>query len=395
MSDIHCATFRLYPKKEQEKIMLLFLDCTRNVYNRLTEICKIHMEKHLPLPSKFDLNNMAKKIRHRNPEMQNVHSHCFQSIASRVHNAFISWIKRNKDGTGFPRFKTCKMFDSFTYAQNTDYSFVGKNGEKCKRKLIRLGMIGLIKFSNPFIIKGECKTATVYRRKMGTHFEWFISITYENKDFRKDTEFIDPSITRKDIGIDMGLENLATLSDGTVIPNDHTYTNKEKDVAKAQRRLSRYEKDTPEYHRQWSRLAHKFKKLRNHRNDMFHKISMNLCEYHRNIFMEDLSVKKMTENSPKKMRKSFRDAGWGIFTRMISYKVEETGNSVIFVNPAYTSQLCSSCGTLVPKDLSIRVHVCPNCGLTISRDVNAAINILNRGLGLQTEAGNCLKCNEG
>ena len=111
--------------------------------------------------------------------------------------------------------------------------------------------------------------------------------------------------------------------------------------------------------------------------------------------MEDLSVKEMAEDSPKGMRKSYRDAGWTIFTNMIRYKAAEAGNKVIFVNPAYTSQLCSSCGTMVPKDLSVREHVCPHCGLTISRDRNAAINILNRGLGLQTEAGNSLKCNEG
>ena len=111
--------------------------------------------------------------------------------------------------------------------------------------------------------------------------------------------------------------------------------------------------------------------------------------------MEDLSVKEMIEDSFKGMRKSYRDAGWAKFTEMIRYKAAEAGNSVIFVNPAYTSQLCSSCGTLVPKDLSERDHICPQCGLMMSRDRNAAINILNRGLRLQTEAGNSLKCHEG
>ena len=110
--------------------------------------------------------------------------------------------------------------------------------------------------------------------------------------------------------------------------------------------------------------------------------------------MEELPVKEMMEESPKCMKKSYRDAGWGIFTRMICYKAAEAGNAVIFVNPAYTSQLCSSCGAMVPKDLSTREHNCPNCGLMISRDLNAAINILNRGLRLQTETGTSLKCNE-
>ena len=147
--------------------------------------------------------------------------------------------------------------------------------------------------------------------------------------------------------------------------------------------------------KQLGKLSHKYKKLRNHRKDLFHKITRRLAEKYRIICLEDLSINEMTDNSFKNMKKSFRDAGWGIFTDMIRYKAAEAGNDLIFVNPAYTSQLCSSCGTMVPKDLSIREHVCPHCGLIISRDQNAAINILNRGLGLQTLAGNSLKSHEG
>ncbi len=153
--------------------------------------------------------------------------------------------------------------------------------------------------------------------------------------------------------------------------------------------------DTPGYLKHLTKLSHKFKKLRNYRKDLFHKISRELIENYKDVIMENLSAKKMAERSFKGMRKSYRDAGWTIFTNMIRYKAAEAGNSIIFVNPAYTSQLCSSCGTIVPKDLSVREHVCPHCGLIMSRDRNAAINILNRGLGLQTKAGNSLKCNEG
>ena len=393
--EIRTVTYRLYPNKAQEMMMDHFLDCTRRVYNRLVEICRTYVEKHLSFPSEFDLMKMATKIRQRNEEMQDVHSHCFQSVAKRVHNAFVSWMKRHDDSVGYPRFRSSKMFDSFTYTYKSDYGFVGKNGEKGLRERIRLGMIGLLKFSNPYIIKGECKTATVFRRRFGDHFEWYVAITFENECYMKDVLSIDPIEERVDVGMDLGLEILAVLSDGSIIPNDCTYRKKEKDLSRQQRKLSLCEKDTPGYQRQLTKLSHKFKKLRNHRKDLVHKISRILAEKYGDIVMEDLSVKEMAEDSPKGMRKSYRDAGWTIFTNMIRYKAAEAGNKVIFVNPAYTSQLCSSCGTMVPKDLSVREHVCPHCGLTISRDRNAAINILNRGLGLQTEAGICLKCNEG
>ena len=256
-------------------------------------------------------------------------------------------------------------------------------------------MIGLLKYSNPFIIKGTCKTATVYRRRIGNHFEWFVTIAYENEDYRKDSVYIDPPFKRTDVGLDLGLDNLAVLSDGCVIPNDHTYKKKENDFSKFHKKISIQDKDTPEYQKLLTKLSHKYKKLRNHRNDLYHKITRSLSEKYSNIYMENLSIKEMAEYSFKGMKKSYRDASWGIFTRMICYKAAEAGNDVIFVNPAFTSQLCSSCGIIVPKDLSIREHICPNCGLRISRDENAAINILNRGLRLQTEAGKSLKCHDG
>ena len=393
--EIRAITYRLYPNKGQEMKFNHFLDVTRNVYNRLVEICRLYIEKQLPFPTEFDLKSMVTKIRNRNEWMKSAYSNCCQAAAVRAHNAFEAWMKRHKKGVGFPRFKSWKMFDSFTYPWKKDFSFVGKDGKPGKRERIRLGMIGLLKFRNPYFIKGECKTATVFRRRFGNHFEWFVTITYENDCYMRDNLNIDPNKERKDVGIDLGLENLAVLSDGNIVPNDHTYKKKEKELIRQQIVLSKYEKNTPDYQKQVTKLSHKFKKLSNHRKDLFHKVSRTITENYRNIIMEDLSVKEMIEDSFKGMRKSYRDAGWATFRDMICYKAAEAGNNVIFVNPAYTSQLCSSCGTLVPKDLSVRKHICPHCGLIMSRDRNAAINILNRGLGLQTEAGNSLKCHEG
>ena len=393
--EMRMVTYRLYPNKGQEVMMNHFIDATRKAYNRLVEICRTYIKKQLSIPSEYDLNKMVTKIRQRDEWMQDVYAHCFQAVSKRVHNAFVSWMNRHEEGVGFPRFKSWKRFDSFTYTYKTDYGFAGKNNEKGRVERIRLGKIGLVKFSNPYIINGECKTATVFRRRIGNHFEWNVAIAFENDCYMKDLLNIDYDLERKDIGIDLGLQNMAILSDGHIIPNDRTYSKKENDLANQNRKMTVYEKDSPEYKRQLAKLSHKYKKLRNYRKDMFHKVSRELTEKYRNIIMEELSVKKMIEDSSKGMKKSYRDAGWGIFTNMICYKAAEAGNRVVFVNPAYTSQLCSSCGFIVPKDLSIREHICPNCGLRLSRDHNAAINILNRGLGLQTEAGNSLKCNDG
>ncbi len=244
--EIRTVTYRLYPNKGQEMIMNHFLDCTRKVYNRLVEICRKYVEKHLPFPSEIDMMKMVTKIRQRNTEMQDVHSHCFASVAKRVHNAFISWMKRHDEDVGFPRFKSWKRFDSFTYTYKSDYGFVGKNGENNLKERIRLGMIGLLKFSNPHIINGECKTATVFRRRFGNHFEWYIAIAFENECYMKDILSIDPVVERKDVGLDLGLENLAVLSDGSIIPNDHTYRKREKDFSRQQTKISKCGRTLPD-----------------------------------------------------------------------------------------------------------------------------------------------------
>ena len=372
-----------------------FLDCTRKTYNRLVEICKTRIEHNLGFPSDFDLIKMATKIRQRNKEMHDVHSQCFHTVAKRVHSAFVRWAKGWKNGTGFPRFKSWKRFDSFKYPTCSCFSFVGKDGKKGKRERVRLGMIGLLKYSNPYVIKGNYKTATVYRRRIGNHFEWYVAISFVYEDYGKDTTYVDPLFKRKDVGIDLGLKNLAVMSDGNIVPNDHIYKKKEKDLSKIQRKISEYEENTLDYQKQLSKLTHKYKRVGNYRNDLFHKITRSITEHYANIYLEDLSVKEMVEDSFKGMRKSYRDASWSIITKMICYKAAEAGSNVVFVSPAFTSQLCSSCGAMVPKDLSVRDHYCPNCGLMISRDENAAINILNRGLRLQTEAGKSLKSHDG
>ena len=82
------------------------------------------------------------------------------------------------------------------------------------------------------------------------------------------------------------------------------------------------------------------------------------------------------------LAKSISDAGWNQLIQFTTYKAEEAGRLVVLVNPHNTSKMCSRCGVLVEKDLSVRVHKCPTCGLEMDRDENAAINIL--GLGLQS-----------
>ena len=122
----------------------------------------------------------------------------------------------------------------------------------------------------------------------------------------------------------------------------------------------------------------------NQRRDFHHKLVRGLVEQFSTIAVEDLNVKGLAGSM---LARSVHDAGWGQFLSMLAVKVEETGRCLIRVNPAGTTQRCSSCGVVVPKTLSDRWHSC-SCGLSISRDHNAARNILQiaQGLGWSLQA---------
>lgn len=98
----------------------------------------------------------------------------------------------------------------------------------------------------------------------------------------------------------------------------------------------------------------------------------------KNKEIEDLNVNRMLHNHC--LSKSISDASWSMFSSILSYKAVDAGRTVVKVNPAYTSQDCSSCGHREKKSLSVRTHSCKCCGLTINRDLNASLNILRIGL---------------
>lgn len=117
-------------------------------------------------------------------------------------------------------------------------------------------------------------------------------------------------------------------------------------------------------------------KIRNQRNDFQHKLSTQLIKAYDFIAIEKLKIKGLSKGI---LSKQVNDAAWGSFFLKLKYKAENTGKSVIEVNPSMTSQQCSQCMEIVKKDLSERTHHCSNCGLVLNRDHNAAMNILRSG----------------
>lgn len=197
---------------------------------------------------------------------------------------------------------------------------------------------------------------------------WYINIAVEvTEALRNDTPC--------PVGVDLGLSTLATLSDASVVENPRHF-----------RRLEVAYGDARRAHKK--RLARKIAtRIANARRDHLHKASARIALDHDLIFVGNVSSSKLSQT---KFAKSVRDAGWSLFKDMLSYKAIRHGGRMIEVDEAMTSQTCSSCGQLPPErprgtaGLGIREFSC-TCGAVIDRDVNAALNILARGLASLAE----------
>ena len=356
--------YRLYPTKHQRYLLEQTLELCRWVYNETLATRKNAWEQEQKSFSRYDTIKMLPTWKEQKPELSNVYSQVLQEVCTRVDLAFKAFFRRVKSGekeVGYPRFKGYGRYDSFTYPQT---GFVLDNNR------LSLSKIGEVKMVLHRPLEGKCKTLTVQRDAIG---KWYACFSCE----------VEPKLlpdTEKAVGIDVGLESFATLSNGEKVNNPRFFRQEEKKLAKAQRKLSKAEKGTPERAKRRKVVAYTYQRIANRRKDFAHKLSRQLVNEYGLIAFEKLNTNGMLKNHC--LAKSISDAAWNQLIQFATYKAEEAGRVVVLVNPRNTSKMCSRCGVLVEKDLSVRVHKCPTCGLEMDRDENAAINIL--GLGLQS-----------
>jgi putative transposase len=350
--------YRLYPNRQQETHLQRHLNHCKDVYNTLLHHCR-----HNPtMPSQYTLNKLLPALKQDNPEYADVYSQVLQNISKRIRDAYHGFFARRDAGlkAGRPRFKSAGRYKSMTYPQS---------GFKVEGDRLVLSKIGGIRMRLHRPIGGDVKTLTVKCMPSG---KWYAVFCCKAEAQPREKP-------HGDVGIDLGLECFVALSDGTRIENPRYYRSMERRLAHLQRSLSRKEKGSRNRMRARQRVAQLHEKIENRRSDFLHKASRAMADSYGTVYMEDLKIRNMVRN--RRLAKSIQDAGWGRFVGMLCYKEEESGGRVVFVNSRGTSQVCSGCGVVVFKSLSVRVHVCPCCGLTLDRDLNAARNILEIGRG--------------
>ena len=344
--------FRIYPTKAQEGLLSDTLETCRHLYNALLS------DRNENGASLWELQGSLPKLKADNKFLRAIHSQVLQDVnfrLDRAFQAFFAGIAKH------PKFRRKGRYSSFTYPQYGGFRVAGN--------WLRLSKIGAIKMKVHRPIEGTPKTCTIVR----DIDQWYACISAEVPEGRERALPGKPAI-----GVDLGVTNLVTLSDGTMIPNPRILAKSVCKIKSLQRNLSRKQSGSNNREKTRIRLAKAWRTVRRQRDDFAHKLSDKITKEHQTIVFENLRTKNMVRN--RNLASAIMDASWGQLRRLTAYKAERRGGRVILVDPRGTSQKCSGCGEVVPKELYERVHRCSRCGLTLDRDVNAARNILKAGL---------------
>src|ERR687886_2560083 len=323
-----------------------------------------------------ELYRIAKKLRQEFPFAKALNSSACQAAIERAYSAiarFHSNCKNSIPGKkGYPKFKkNCRSVEYKTsgwkLSPNRDLiDFIDKT---CIGKLKLKGTWDL----NYYQLE-QIKRVRLVRRADGYYVQFLISV--ENK--------VNVELTGKMLGLDVGLAEFYTDSNGHTEPNPRFYRTGEKRLKFRQRHISRKKKGSANRRKAINKLGRVHLKISRQREEHARKLARCVIQSNDLVAYEDLRIKNLVKNHC--LAKSINDAGWYQFRKWLEYFGVKLGKITVAVNPAYTSQKCSNCGTILKKSLSMRTHVC-QCGFVLDRDWNAAINILKLALSTTGHVG--------
>jgi putative transposase len=350
--------------------MVTMLDTHRHLYNRALAERRDAWEQEQRSVRYGDQSAQLKVDRIMNPYLAQTNFSSCQATLRRLDKAFQAFFRRMKPGeqAGYPRFKGQDRFDTVEFPSYGD-------GCKLDGRRVYFQHIGKVRIVLHRPIEGTIKTLSFTRRAD----DWYLVVSCDLREAQT-VQHSGPAV-----GIDVGLTHFATLSTGEQVANPRFFRKDEQALAKAQRRMAKEGKGTPERKRRKRIVRRIHERIGNRRRDFAHKLSRRLVNEFGTIVFEDLSITRMIKNHS--LAKSIADAAWNQLITYTQDKAEDAGAVCSQIDPRGTSQRCSRCSVVVQKDLSIRVHQCPSCGLEIDRDLNAALNILAVGLhGIGTQS---------
>jgi putative transposase len=367
MQQLKAYKYRIYPNEQQQVQLAQFFGAKRWIYNHYLSLQKqrfLAKEKHL---TNFDINKLItqKKKEPDTSWLRDIDDWCLKNASEDLSNAysqFFASIKRKRCGKKIELPKLKKRSNKQSYRTR------GIKLEEQGLKLPKFKSHININLHQP--ITGTIKSATITKTPSG---KYYISILCET-----DVDLM--SMTGREVGIDMGLKDLAILSNGIKFQHPEQQLAKTKQLLKKQqRKLSRKTRGSKNYEQQRIQVAKKYERITYIRNNYYHNISKYLVSNYDAIYVEDLNVAGMMKN--RRLSRKIAESAWSILSRMIEYKCSWYGKTYYRINRwTPSSKTCSSCEQKLDSlSLDVRNWTCTACGVEHDRDVNAAQNIKNTG----------------
>jgi len=373
MKRLQAYKFELMPNGEQTRVMRQYAGACRFVYNKALAWQNVQYQADNSFKFSYTkIANLLPQWKYELPWLKDAPSQSLQQSLKNLEASFINFFAKRSD---FPRFKKKGMSDSFKFPQ-------GFKLEQHNNRIF-LPKLGWIRYRNSREVLGIVKNITV-SHKFG---KWYASIQTE----REVETPVHPSVSA--VGIDVGIAQFATLSNGQMVDALNSFKQKQQRLARYQRAMSRKVKFSSNWHKAKQRVNKLHTHIANARRDFLHKCSTDISQNHAMIFVEDLKVANMSRSASgtleapgrsvkakSGLNRSILDQGWFEFKRQLTYKQQWLGGDVLAVPAHYTSQRCSCCGTVSKDNRTTQARfACVSCGYEVNADLNAAKNILAAG----------------
>ena len=392
-------SLRIYPTKEQISLINRTFGCVRFVWNQMLDmqISRYKNNKKSRYLTGYKMSGLLPTLKKEYQWLKEPDKWALQVACENLDQAyqrFFNHIAR------YPKFKSKKRYVQSYTTKNTHLSREHPLIEILDNHHIKLPKLHSVYFRAGRLPQGKIKRATIRINSQG---QYYCSILCEQD--KSDNQALPK--THRNVGIDLGLTDLAILSNGVKYPKSTYDTDLAKNLRIWERKMSRRQhnalkeiafdkhekvmfprelKDFPRY-QQARRVVAKYKaKIANRRKDRLQKLTTKLVQEYDIIVVEDLQTSNMLKNHS--LAKSISNASWSTFVSMLEYKCSWYDKTLVKVAPQNTSRRCSNCGFLNKEFsklddyqfLDVRQWTCPNCGTHLDRDINASVNILNKGL---------------